>query len=789
MTINTLFRWTLGLLVAGSFTAMSVLAVDATKENPDLALPAKKVVKDVRVESTGGTSLDEARIRANIGTRVGGAYSDEQIERDIKALYATGSFENVDIVGEEVKGGVVVTIKVSARGAIGEVSFIGNSVFDEKKLKKEVEIKTGDPVDDAKLFLDQNKIRDLYAEKGFPDVGISYKLEPMSKGFTRVVYSINEGQKGLINDIKFEGLTAVKPSKILSKLKLKERHFYNFWSKSTKLSNESLQEDIRTVERAVQDQGYVYAKVAQVRREPVKGDKVDVVFVVDEGRRYVVSEVVLEGNKVFTRDELYTQFDMDAGQAYSATTISGDETKLSYYYGSRGYADARVETSILPAGKDSVKVLYRVTEGEISHIRKIDIEGNDRTKDHVIRRELAFSPGEEFNTRAIDTSKKRLENMGYFSTVDFRNNPTGTQGLKDVSVTVAEKPTGSINVGAGFSSIQSIFGQFSLTQTNFDLFGWPHMTGGGQRFNLEAIYGTKRQDFSISVVEPWFLGQRLSLGGDLFYRDLYYLSDYFDQVNIGGSVNLRKPLGEHAYIEGVYTLQNIKIRGFDTQPSGKPVASDLLRQEEGTYLQSKLELAIVHDSRDSVYLTRHGHKVEIGGMYSGSSIGGDVGVTGFHISGTQYVTLPYDVILSFDGSYSTVSAQGGDRLPIFERLFLGGANNLRGFKYRDVGPKDVNGEPLGGDSSAFASIEANFPIIQDGDNPKVRGAIFYDVGQVSGGEAGSIGGGGTNSDVGIGLRLYLIPGTPIRLDYGVPVQHDAGTSKNGHFNFNMGYKF
>lgn len=769
MTLNNLIRSSLAVIVAGALPAL-----DANAQ----AVAAKKTVKEVQVISVGGAQIDASRIIANMATREGAPFEEEAVDRDIKNLYTSGLVESVDITTQDVAGGVRVVVKVTGRGAIGEVAFVGNSVIDSDKLRKSVEVKVNEPVDEAKLFAGATKIRESYAKKGFADVGVDYKIESLpTAGFVRVVYTIMEGQRGIINDIRFEGLTAVKESTLRSKLQLKEKRPWHLWGKNGKLNNDALQEDIRTVERAVQDQGYVYAKVVQVRREPVKGDSVDIVFVVDEGKQYNVAEVALEGNTVFTLDELTPALTIEGGAAYSATDISNDEKMLSEYYGSRGYADARIDTSVIPAGPSSVKIVYRVSEGEKSFINKINIEGNTKTKDHVIRRELAFAPGEEFNTVRIERSRSRLSNMGYFSQVDFRNNPTGTPGYKDIDISVTEQSTGSINIGAGFSSIDSLVGFFSLTQTNFDVTNWPNFTGAGQRFNLDVRYGDKRRDFSVSLVEPWFLGQRLSLGGELFYRDLYYLSDEYDQQNYGAAINLRKPLGEHAYAEVSYTASNIKIHNIDED------ASDLIRQEEGEYFQSKFDFSLVHDTRDSVYLTRKGHKVSAGALLSGDFLGGDVDVYGLSFEASKYVSLPYDLIFSAEGAVRTVDTLGnGDRVPIFERLFLGGANNLRGFDYRDVGPKDENGEPIGGQTSAYASLELSFPIVE-----KVRGAVFYDVGLVSGDSYDW--GGDVNSDVGVGLRLFFLPTGPIRLDFGVPVQSDEENDSGGKFNFNLGYRF
>jgi outer membrane protein insertion porin family len=775
MTLNKMIRYTLALFVAGALPAFSVNA-QAPAEG---SLPAGRIVKEVQVISVGGAQIDASRIIANMATREGGPYDEDAVDRDIKNLYTSGLVENVEITTQNVSGGVRVVVKVTGRGAVGEVTFVGNSVIDSDKLRKSVEVKVNEPVDEAKLFAGANKIRESYAKKGYADVAVDYRIETLpTAGFVRVVYTVTEGERGIINDIRFEGLTALKESTLRSKMQLKEKRPWHIWGKSGKLNNDGLQEDIRTVERAVQDEGYVYAKVIQVRREPVKADSVDLVFVIDEGRQYSVAEVAMEGNTVFTLDELTPALIMESGGAYSATDISKDEKMLTDYYGSRGYADARIDTSVVPATDSSVKILYRVSEGEKSYINKINIAGNSKTKDHVIRRELAFAPGEEFNTVRIEASKSRLTNMGYFSQVDFRNNPTGTPGFKDIDIAVTEQSTGAINIGAGFSSIDSLVGFFSLTQTNFDVTNWPNFTGAGQRFNLDIRYGDKRRDASISLVEPWFMGQRLSLGGELFYRDLYYLSDDYDQQNYGAAINLRKPLGEHAYAEISYTIQKIKIHEIDDE------ASEAIRAEEGDFLQSKLDFTLVHDTRDSVYLTRKGHKVSGGALVSGDFLGGDVDVYGFNFEAAQYVSLPFDMIFSAEGAVRTVDSWGGGEggVPIFERLFLGGANNLRGFDYRDVGPKDENGEPLGGLTSAYATLELSFPIIE-----KIRGAVFYDVGMVSGDSYDW--GGDINSDVGVGLRLFFLPTGPIRLDFAVPVQADEENDSGGKFNFNLGYRF
>jgi len=738
---------------------------------------AKKTVKEIRIEYKGAASVTEARIRAQMSTREGEAYSDENVEQDIRNLYATGAIENVEIKAEPVSGGIRVIVTITSRGAVGEVDFSGNSVYDNSKLLKETEIKTGEPVDESKLAKAAQKIRERYEKNGYADVGVNYQTSPMSApGFTRVTFVVTEGARGLVRNIYFEGNTAIKSSTLHAKMTLKEKSLFRVWrGKAGRLNDEALTDDVKAVEGVYHDAGYVYAKVTKTRRDPVGKDYVDLTMTIFEGAKYDIDEVVLSGITVFTVKELTPALKTAKGFAYSGSDVHDDEKMIGDYYGSRGYADSRVETSVVPVGTNKVKVIYHVVEGEKSMIGKVNISGNTVTKDNVIRRELPFAPGEELNTVKVEAGTNRLKNLGYFSQVDIRNNPSGQPGVKDVDVAVTEQSTGTINFGAGFSSIDSLVGFVDLTQTNFDLGNYPSFRGAGQRFHIGLQYGTQRRDADMSFTEPWFLDQKLAFTTDLFYHDLYYLSTLYNQKSYGVSFSLRKPLGEHSYAELTYTLQNVSIDSISSN------ASNLIRQEAGTFTESKIDLAWVNDTRDSVYITRTGHKVTLDGMVVGSFLGGQVDVYGLKAQATQYFSLPWDGIFSIDGAIDTVDGIGNHRVPIFERLFLGGANDLRGFDYRKVGPKDASGEPLGGQTSAYVSFEYTFPIMD-----KLRGAIFYDIGMV-GATAYDLSG-TVNSDVGIGLRLYL-PIGPIRVDFGIPVESDSFNNSSGKFNFNVGYKF
>lgn len=280
----------------------------------------------------------------------------------------------------------------------------------------------------------------------------------------------------------------------------------------------------------------------------------------------------------------------------------------------------------------------------------------------------------------------------------------------------------------------------------------------------------------MSLTEPYFMGQRLSLGGDLFYTEKTFLSEVFDQRDVGGSINLRKPLGENTDLRLTYTAQQVEIYNVDA------VASQEIKAEEGKFFQSRIGASLVFDNRNSFQQPSKGHKISIEANFSGSFLGGDVDTYNLILAGQKYWKMPYEMIFSLQGELASVDSID-DRVPIFERQFLGGANNLRGFQFRDVGPKDATGETLGGNSLGYLTAELTFPIFA-----KIRGAAFVDAGFVNE-ESWDFGTSNYNADIGLGVRVNLPVVGPVKIDYGIPVTTDEFNDKGGQFQFSVDYKF
>ncbi|MEA3187310.1 MAG: outer membrane protein insertion porin family [Chthoniobacter sp.] len=736
------------------------------------------IVKQIDIQYAGPSTVSRERILANMRTKVGRPYSQGTVEEDVRNLYATGNVTNVRIFGQPVTDGVKVIVVVQSKATIGTLEVQGATKVKAGSLKKQFSSKPGEALSEASVEADRQKILDAYASKGFTDTQVTEKTDiEDATGKARVVFMVNEGGKTAISAIHFEGNTAFTEKQLRKVLKTKSKNLLSFLTKAGQLKNEQLDADVQTLREYYQNHGYVDVAIGDVRIDRTGDKDVTLFFPIREGAQYHVGSVAVAGAQVFTPDEVTAQLKTHEGNVFSPADLKADVKAISDLYGARGYIDLQATADTANGGSNVINVVYRLGEGNQSYIERVNISGNTRTKDKVIRRELAVAPGEVYNTTRVDASKQRLQNLNYFSRIESYPSDTLVPGRKDLNVLVEEKRTGSFNFGAGFSTIDSLLGFVEVQQSNFDLLKWPDFTGGGQRFRTRIQYGTKRKDFLISLTEPWFLDYQVSVGGEVFYNEAQFVSSVYDQRNYGFDLNARKALTQDISVRLDYRLEEIDIFHLSSD------VSNTIREDAGNHLKSSVTTGVTYDTRDSVFLTRKGQRVDLSGYIAGGPLGGNVDIYGFDLTGSQYFHLPWDTIFLINGEIATVdNFNGGSHVPIFDRLYLGGANNLRGFKYRHAGPKDENDEPIGGNTLARLTLEYTFPIVD-----RVRGAVFYDTGFVNRG-AYQFGIDDLNSDFGIGLRLDL-PIGPVRLDYGIPIQSSDGGGHSGKFNFTIGYQF
>jgi outer membrane protein insertion porin family len=502
---------------------------------------------------------------------------------------------------------------------------------------------------------------------------------------------------------------------------------------------------------------------------------------------------------------------MDVGDVFTPDGLRKDSQAIQDFYGTKGYIDVaqgqNLRTVRIPnVDTGTMDLEFQIDEGQKNYVEKIDIRGNLKTKDKVIRRELAIAPGEVFDMVRVRISQQRLEGLQYFEKVDLQPEPTDPPiaGHKNLAVNVTEQNTGNLTFGAGFSSVDSVVGFVELTQGNFDLFHPPNFTGAGQKFRLKVQLGNERQDYELSFIEPWFLNRKLSLGVDLFRHQLNFESpnNIFDETRTGARISLTRALWTDFFIGTIsYTVEDVGISlnsGFHGEEQNFPYVNtppnvpNAILDETGDHLYQRFGFTLAYDTRNSVQLPNHGQRTEIETELSS----GDKTYYKLELTTAWYFPgFAKGHVLEVIGRSGVADGLSGGDVPFYDRYYLGGLYSLRGFKYRNIAPRDPSyfpgnqagmpDEPIGGDTYWFGSLEYSIPILEKDNGVGVRVAAFYDIGAVS---SGSYSFSSDYSDNwGLGLRLNIPHLGPLRLDYGIPIHHDQYNSSSGQFQFGVGY--
>lgn len=743
-------------------------------------------VAEIKVRREGGGLVDESAVLGFVSVKVGDELNRTALSRDVRALEASGRFAYVATEVEDGPAGAILTYAVRSKPRINMIRIEGADEMGNKKIRELLELGPGDVVDDATIAFKALKVREYYQKEYYPYAKLEWTIEDHEDaGTADVRITVKEGRRATLRHIVIEGGEALKPSVVRKQMKQKQWNIFSWITSAGVYKPDELDADLEAIRRLYMDAGYLDARVGKPKIEPINAKNAQAVIPVEQGRLYRLGTISVDGPKIFAVDEVSAVVTSRPNDLASLSAIEASRQAVRDFYGSRGYIGNETQYKLVPRpGEQVVDVEISVKEGEKAYIRDIKIRGNTRTKDKVIRRELTVYPGEVYNQVKARNSERRLRNLGFFDEVSSVPESTPDPEKYDLAFEVHEQRVGQFMVGAGFSSVDDLIGFAELSHGNFDVLSWPPV-GAGQKLSLRGTVGTKRRDIDFTFTEPWFLDRKLSLGFSLFDRDRSYYSDEYKQRNTGGTISLGKPIGTFNRINLIYGLENIKVYDVDE------TASDLIKEEEGTSLKSSMTLELVRDTRDNSFVPTRGARSSASVMYAGGPLLGDVDIYSLEAQSSSYWPLWFSHVFSVRGWVSVVDSHGSeDRVPLFDRLFLGGGRTLRGFKYRKVGPKDETGEPIGGRSAWYSSVEYTVPVVD-----KVRFATFYDIGMVfedsysfsvkeDGYQSGDY-----NSDWGIGVRLDF-PGFPIRLDYAWPLQTDAFNDRSsGRFQFSIGYGF
>ena len=740
-----------------------------------------KIVKAIDIQ--GNKSIGIAQILARIKTRVGEEYQDAVVSDDLKRLYNTGHFSDVQIDHEDLDGGYKVIVRLKEKPIVGEITFSKIRYYNTRYLLSKMKTKKDKFLDNKTLKDDINTIEDLYKKKGLTQVKVDVESSiDDTTNKANLHFIIREGFKVKIKRIHIYGNVAYPDKKIIKVMK--SRWAWTFGSGL--LKEDTLEEDMKVLQSFYEQKGFLDTKAAY-QIEPLYRGLVNVNVTIQEGRRYYVGDVSFLGNAVLSDQDIKSHLkNLKQGNFFSHEKMEEDVGNIREAYFDRGYISALVEESTsFNTATAKVDVKVNIKEGKLAYINKIKIQGNAHTRDIVIRRELRMYPGDQFDGAKLRLSKQRLKDLGYFEDVGYDIEDTDQEDIKDLVVQVKEAKTGSFSFGGGYSTVERLVGFVEVEQKNFDISNWSSFTGGGQDLRLRAQIGSSERNFLLSFTEPWLFDHPVSAGFDAYYTE--NLNDgttgyAYTQKTIGGDLRLGKSFNDHLSVGTVYRLEHINISDLD---SG---VSQALVEQAGNSLVSSLGFSVTNDYRDSKLSPTSGWSITNNADIAGGPLGGDKNFYRFQTSGEYFYPVKiHDVttVLEISGRTGIVQAYPDTPdVPIFERYFTGGQDSIRGYDERSVGPLDSNtNDAVGGEALLLGSVEYTVPIIEI-----IKGAVFFDTGNVWD-KVRDYGTGGVLCGTGVGLRIKT-PIGPIKLDYGIPLNKTPEqSSRSGKFYFSVSRGF
>ena len=721
--------------------------------------PPPVLVKELTVE--GNRRVQEAVILGRVKTTLGGPFNTSQLSEDVRSVFALGFFDDVQVKVEDFEGGVKISFVVTERPFVRDVDFVGNKKASTNDLQDKIDLKLGNVYNPVDVQRARERMKDFYEDEGYFEVQITPDIEKFADGDVKVIFTINEGRQMKIDRIAIHGNKGLTDKQIKEAMATQERQYYIL--RGT-VQRQRLEDDIERILGLYNDHGYLHARVEShdvtVDREKAR---VTINITVVEGAQHHVSSVTLSGVTLMPESELLRNIKLKAGDVFSRGKLRESVKALEELYSNVGRASAEINPRIDQLPNNRIAITFDVNEGPTVYVERINIAGNVRSQDKILRREFQMAEGDIFTLRKLQRSRQRLVNLGYFEKVDVTTAP-GTDKTKIlVNVDVTERPTGVFSIGGGYSSQDSLLGTIDLSQNNF--------LGRGWQASVRLRAGANTQQGIISFTEPWLFDRPLAAGFDLFNTRRQFIEYDYDQL--GGAVRMSHPFEEYWRWNALYRLSRDEITHIAS------TASSQLQAEKGVSVTSLVQGAVSRDSRDNFQAPSRGGTVSLVADFAG--LGGDSQFVKTLASVAHYQPIWFDHILSgrLEGAHGF--GWGDQELPLFERFYLGGSNSVRSYKSRQISPRDDAGERIGGTTSVLGNVEYIVPLPFN-----IRAALFFDVGNVYGF--------GTKFDltdlrmaIGGGLR-WLSPFGPIRVDYGFNPDPRPG-DKSGAFNFSVGSPF
>lgn len=735
-------------------------------------------VKVASIDIRGNKKIELPAIEGRLTLKPGDPYTPENVRGQIRILYETGYFEDVQVETESTPEGIALIFIVQEKPFITEIVFDGNEELSDDKLKEKITIKSQAFLDQQQAKESAEKIRLAYQEDGYFSAQVIPIVQTLDEDRKRLTFFIKEGEKAKIKTVNFDGMRSASKSEIFKVTATREwvpwyglftqLKLPSFMSDAGVLKREEMNNDVERIREVLLNKGYLNAQVGLPTVELSDDKKWFVVsYAISEGEPFTIAEVGFRGNTVFEDPELREKMKIKPGEIFQRQKIRDEISRLTDLYGSKGYAFAEVVPNVNPNAEErTATIILNIKEGEMMRIRQININGNDKTKDNVIRRELRVDEQDVIDTPSLKRSFQRLNNLNFFETVEILPQQVDVDKV-DLNVRVKEKPTGQFSIGGGFSTLDKLVAIADITEGN--------LGGNGWMGRIRGQLGQQRTLGLITFRNPYLNDSLTSMQVDI-YRSMTNYITYFEEKS-GASLTFGRWLSE--YVTGSISLVAEELNFSDPTID----APEIILTQLGKQTTTGFRTSLARDTRDYFLDPRTGLRTSVGFDFGTPYLGGTNNFYKYYLDAIKYTPLPFDTRFSIHARYGAAEGIDGKPIPLTERFFVGGINTMRGFVFGRAGPVTPSGSLIGAAKELIFNNDFIFTISSEA---KLNGVIFFDWGKgFDDNEAVSFG--ALRKAAGLEGR-WISPFGPLRAAYGINLDAREGERK-GVFEFTIGSLF
>jgi outer membrane protein insertion porin family len=715
-----------------------------------------------KIEFKGNRKIESSALGQVIKSARGNLFSEAELTSDIKAIYKMGYFDDVAVDVTGSPEGKIIAFILKEKALISEIRIKGNKAIEKSEIEGVVTFKVQQVLNPEKIVASTEKVKALYDNKGYYNAEIKYAIDKEGEKNVIVTFNISEDERLYVKTISFEGNRAFSSKELKNMMSLTEKGFFSFLTDSGILKKDQLKQDTDKLNAFYLNHGFINAQVGEPAiTHDKKGIYVKIPIV--EGKQFKVGKVDITGDALtVSRSELLNNLRISKKEFYEREAIMKDMEYLTQACNDDGYAYADIAPRTVPQEKtQTVDVTFNIKKGHEVFFNRITITGNTKTRDKVIRRQIAFNEGDLYSSSKLKSSYMALNRLRYFEEINFQTEKGPDEKLTDVNINIKEKPTGMFSIGAGYSAMDGAIGTAQISQQN--------LFGRGQILSLKGSIGGYSNMYELSFIEPWLFDIPLWSKFDLWSSQREF--DTYNLNTKGFGMTFGYPLWPHVTGYVGYRLYTNDVT--DVHPD----AAYVIKQEEGKTTESVLSFTLTKDTTDDFMFPTKGYKNSGTIDYAGGPLQGSVDYIRYGAKSSWFHPLPWDTVFSVRGQGGFIQRTTDTDVPIYDRYYLGGINTLRGL--RDVGPRDpATNDPTGGFTMLCFNFEYIFPLIK---NAGMKGVVFFDTGNAweSGYHPDDM-----RKTTGVGVRWYS-PIGPLRLEWGYVLDR-KGDEAPSRFEFTIG---